>query len=78
MARTFTTVPSYQTPRTSPRLRLEQKLKTIKRHNLSEQPKKLLSYSAVGTQSVLLKKNNDIYSRQGKLPDLTVSCYLAP
>ena len=37
VAWTFTTEPSYQTFRTSPRLRLELKLKTIKRHNLSEQ-----------------------------------------
>ena len=61
-----------------PDLRLELKLKTIKRHNLSEHQNMLLSSSAVGKLSVLLKKNNDIYRRQGKLLDFMVSCYLAP
>ena len=60
-----------------PDLRLELKLKTIKRHNLSEQQKRLLSSSAVGTLFVLLNNYNDIYRRQGKHPSFTVLYYLA-
>ena len=79
MAWTFTTEQSYQKkPEPLIDKRLEIKLKTIKRNDLSEQHKRFLSSSAVGTLSVLLKKNNDIYRRQGKLLDFMVLCYLAP